>query len=265
MTLAAANVTVRLGGRTVLDGVSFAAGPGAVVGLIGPNAAGKTTLVRVLAGLVIPVAGTVTLDGRPLGAVAREERARAIAYLEQDAVCHWPLAVRRLVALGRLPWVGPFANPRPDDAAAIDRALADAEIAALADRPVTALSGGERARAFLARALAGAPRVLLADEPVASLDPYHQMKVMELLRAQAARGGAVVAVLHDLTLAARFCDRLVLLDRGRAVAAGAPTEVLTPGSLARVYGVAAAFGADADGPYVVPRRRLDAPHADRTE
>ncbi len=261
MTLAADRVTLRLGGRAVLDGVSLVAAPGALVGLIGPNAAGKTSLVRLLAGLAVPDAGRVTLDGRPLSALGPVARARAVAYLEQDAVCHWPLAVRRLVALGRLPWLGPFARPGPADAAAIDRALADAEIAPLADRPVTTLSGGERARVFLARALAGVPRVLLADEPVASLDPYHQMKVMELLRAQAARGGAVVAVLHDLTLAARFCDRLVLLDRGRVVAEGAPPAVLTAETLARVYGVAAAFGADADGPYVVPRRRLDAPRA----
>jgi iron complex transport system ATP-binding protein len=258
MTLAAESIALRLGGRAVLDGVSIAAAPGELVGLIGPNAAGKTTLVRVLAGLIAPDAGAVTLDGRPLAAIPRAERARAVAYLEQDAVCHWPLAVRRLVALGRLPWLGPFQRAGPADEAAITQAMADAEIAPLADRPVTTLSGGERARAFLARALAGAPRVLLADEPVASLDPYHQMKVMELLRAQAARGGAVVAVLHDLTLAARFCDRLVLLDGGRVAAEGAPTQVLTAQTLARVYGVAAAFGADADGPYVVPRRRLDA-------
>ncbi len=258
MTLAARNITLRLGGRAVLDDVSITAAPGALVGLIGPNAAGKTTLVRVLAGLATPEAGTVTLDSRPVAEIGRDARARAVAYLEQDAACHWPLAVRRLVALGRLPWLGPFQRTGASDAAAIAEAMADAEITPLADRPITTLSGGERARAFLARALAGTPRVLLADEPVARLDPYHQMKVMELLRAQAARGGAVVAVLHDLTLAARFCDRLVLLAAGRVAAEGPPTEVLTPESLARVYGVAAAFGADADGPYVVPRRRLEA-------
>lgn len=265
MTLAAENVTLRLGGRQVLAGVSLAARPGALVGLIGPNAAGKTSLVRVMAGLVAPDTGAVTLDGMALAAVPRAARARAVAYLEQDAVCHWPLSVRRLVALGRLPWLGPFERPGPADAAAIDRALADAGIAALADRSVTRLSGGERVRAFLARALAGMPRILLADEPVASLDPYHQIGVMELLRAQAARGGAVVAVLHDLTLAARFCDRLVLLDRGRVAGEGAPATVLTGETIARVYGVAAAFGADADGPYVVPRRRLDTPPAERRD
>jgi iron complex transport system ATP-binding protein len=257
MKLAAEDIAVRLGGRAVLAGVAIAATPGELVGLIGPNAAGKTTLVRVLAGLIVPDSGTVTLDGRPLAAIPRAARARAVAYLEQDAVCHWPLAVHRLVALGRLPWLGPFQRPGAADAAAIARAMADAEIDTLADRPVTALSGGERARVFLARALAGGPHVLLADEPVASLDPYHQIKVMELLRTQVARGGAVVAVLHDLTLAARFCDRLVLLDRGRVAAEGAAGEVLTPEALARVYGVTAAFGSDADGPYVVPRRRLD--------
>ncbi len=262
MSLTGANLTVRLGGRTVLANAALDAPPGTLVGLIGPNAAGKTTLLRVLAGLAMPDDGAVMLDGAPLHGLPRTARARALAYLEQDPVCQWPLAVGRLVALGRLPWLGPFQRPGAADAAAVARAMDEAGIAALADRPVTTLSGGERMRAFLARALAGAPRVLLADEPVASLDPYHQIGVMELLRAQAARGAAVVAVLHDLTLAARFCDRLVLLDGGRVAAAGTPAEVLTAESVARVYGVAAAFGADADGPYVVPRRRLDAPRAE---
>jgi len=243
--IAAENITLRRGGRVVLDGVSIAARDGEMVGLIGPNASGKTTLMRVLAGLLAPDAGTVT----PTLSLA--ERARSIAYMEQGAVCHWPLSVRRLVALGRLPHLGPFQRPSDDDARAIEAALAEADVAGLADRPVTELSSGELARVHLARALATGPRVLLADEPGASLEPNHQLQVMALRRGQAARG-CVVAVLHDLTLAARFCDRLVLLDRGRVAAEGKPMAVLTPENLARVYAVTAAFGDS----YVVPLARL---------
>jgi iron complex transport system ATP-binding protein len=240
--ISAENIVVRFGGRTVLDGVSIAANDGELVGLIGPNASGKTTLMRVLAGLLAPDAGTLS----PIA-----DRARNVAYLEQNAVAHWPLSVRRLVALGRLPHLGPFQRPGAMDARAIEAAMAEADVVALADRPATSLSAGEKARVFLARALATEPRVILADEPVASLDPYHQIQVMELLRGHAARG-AVVAVLHDLALATRFCDRLVLLHRGRIAAQGAPRDVLTKRTLAHVYSVTAAFG---DG-YVVPLSRL---------
>ena len=240
--IAATNIVVRLGGRIVLDRVSIAAEDGEMVGLIGPNASGKTTLIRVLAGLLAPDAGALS----PIA-----DRARNVAYLEQGAACHWPLAVRRVVALGRLPHLGPFQRPSDADERAIDAAMAEADVVTLAERPVTALSAGELARVFLARALATEPRVILADEPVASLDPYHQIQVMELLRGHASRG-AVIAVLHDLTLAARFCDRLVLLHSGKVAAQGKPSEVLTPDNLARVYSVTAAFG---DG-YVVPLARL---------
>jgi iron complex transport system ATP-binding protein len=243
--IAVENIVMRLGRRTVLDGVSLAVNDGEMVGLIGPNASGKTTLMRVLAGLIVPDSGTATPPLTPA------ERARSVAYLEQGAQVHWPLAVRRLVALGRLPHLGPFQRPSEADARAIDAALAETDVAALANRPVTELSSGELARVHLARALATAPRVLLADEPVASLDPNHALQVMELLRAQAARG-AVVVVLHDLTLAARFCDRLVLLDRGKVVADGAPMTVLTPETVARIYGVRAVFGDN----WVVPLARL---------
>jgi iron complex transport system ATP-binding protein len=243
--IAAENITVRLGGRVVLDRVSLAANDGEIVGLIGPNASGKTTLMRALAGLIEPDDGAVA----PVLTLA--ERARTIAYLEQGGACHWPLAARRLVALGRLPHLGPFQRLSEADARAIDAALAEAEVTELADRRVTELSSGELARVHLARALATRPRVLLADEPVASLDPNHQLQVMELLRGQAAHG-AVVVVLHDLSLAARFCDRLVLLDRGKVAAEGRPMEVLTPDTLARIYAVRAAFGDS----WVVPLARL---------
>ena len=254
--IAASNITVRFGTNTVLDGVSFAAARGEAVGLIGPNGAGKTTLLRVVAGLHQADAGEVRIDGRPLASIAREDRARTVAYLPHGSPVHWPLNVARLVALGRLPHLNPWQRPSDADEAAIGRAIEAAEMAPFVGRTVTTLSAGERARAMLARALAVEPAALLADEPVTALDPYHQLRVMALLRERVRHGMTVVAVLHDLTLAARFCDRLVLLDAGRVAAEGAPAEVLTPAILAAVYGIAADYGGEGRSLYVVPREAV---------
>ncbi|HXG28067.1 MAG TPA: ABC transporter ATP-binding protein, partial [Nevskiales bacterium] len=173
----------------------------------------------------------------------------------QGGQCHWPMPVAQVVALGRLPHRAPWARVPPADAAAVQRALQAADVAHLADRPVTQLSGGERARVLLARALAVEARVLLADEPTAGLDPAHQLGVMEVLRRRAQSGAGVVVVLHDLTLAARFCDRLLLLGEGRVVADGAAEQVLTEQNLAQVYGIEAHRAAGAEGLLVVPLRR----------
>jgi iron complex transport system ATP-binding protein len=257
--LAAERLSVAFDGRAVLRDVAAAVKTGELVGLIGPNAAGKTTLVRALAGLQPPADGAITLDGRPLAAVAPRERARTLAYLPQGADPHWPVAVERIVALGRHPHLEPWQRPSPTDRVASDQALRAAGVAHLAARPVNRLSAGERARALLARALAGEPRLLLADEPVAQLDPYHQIQVMELFRTLARRGLGVLVVLHDLSLAARFCDRLLVLHEGRIAAAGDARTVLTPDLLARVYGVVAEIGARGEDIFVVPWRRIDAP------
>jgi len=253
--LMAEGITVRYGARTALDGVTFATLPGALVGLVGPNASGKTTLLRALAGLVRPAAGTVRHDGRLLAALDARERARRIAYLEQGAQCHWPLAARRVVMLGRLARLGPWSGPQAADREAAAAAMARCEIADLADRPLDTLSGGEAARVMLARALAAEPEILLADEPVSHLDPYHQIGVMEVLRGLADEGAAVVAVLHDLGLAARFCDRIVMLGAGRVAAEGTPASVMTEPVLAHVFGVEATVIDGEDGLYIVPRRR----------
>jgi iron complex transport system ATP-binding protein len=167
------------------------------------------------------------------------------------------LTVERLVSLGRLPHLAPFARPGRGDADAIARALARTDMLGLRDRPIDALSGGERARALLARALAVEAPVLLADEPLAALDPAHQIAVMRLLRAEADRGATVIAVLHDLTLAARHCDRLLLLNEGRLVGDGAPRDVLTTARLAVVYGITAWIGEAGGGPLVVPIDRAN--------
>lgn len=258
--LAAHDIRVAFGGHTALDGVSLAAAPGETVGLIGPNAAGKTTLLRVLAGLLAPSAGHCSLDGRDDRQLPRGERARAIAYLEQGASCHWPLSVERMVSLGRLPHLAPWQRPGEADRRAVEAALERTGVGALAYRPVTELSGGERARCMLARIIATGASVLLADEPVAQLDPYHQIAVMELLQGHAADGGSVVVVLHDLALAARFCDRLILLDHGVVAAEGAPEAVLTPALLQQVYGISVEVGRRGDELYVIPWRRVDDAH-----
>lgn len=226
MPVAADNIRVSLGDVEALRGVSAAATAGGLMGLIGPNGSGKSTLLNALAGLLPPASGRVTLDGRPLTDYPAAERARRIGYMEQNPVAHWPMAVERLVMLGRLPHRAAFAGESDADRAAVDAALTRADVAQFRSRPVTALSGGERARVMLARVLAGDPTVILVDEPVAGLDPYHQLQVMELLRDLAREGRAVLVVLHDLTLAMRYCDRLTLLHQGRVAAEGDPAAVL---------------------------------------
>ena len=259
VTLSTRALSVRLGGRRVLDGVSLDFGAGGLVGVIGPNGAGKSSLLRAMLGLVAPEQGRVTIDGVALSQVPRKTLARRIAYLAQGQAIHWPLSVERLVSLGRLPHLAPMSRVSPVEAAAIERAMERADVSRFRDRIVTELSGGERARVLLARALAVEADALLVDEPLAALDPGHQIDVMALLRREAEDGRLVVVVLHDLTIAARHCDRLVLLDAGRVVADGAPGAVLTPDRLAQVYGIAARIE---DG-LILPIARIDAspPHA----
>ena len=234
--LSASSVTVRLGARAAVQDASLALNAGELVALVGPNGAGKTTLMRALAGL-IPADGAITLGGRPLSSLKSRERARAVAYLPQGHVFHWPMSVASIVMLGRAPHADTFSSTTPDDRAAVTRALAMTETEAFADRAVTTLSGGERARVALARALATQAHVLLADEPTAALDPRHQLTVMELLRQAAHAGGAVLAIMHDLTLAARFADRVAVMDRGTIVADAAPADAMSAERLASVFGI----------------------------
>jgi iron complex transport system ATP-binding protein len=243
-------VSVTLGARRVVENIS-ADLLGGVIGLIGPNGAGKSTLVRAIAGLV-PAEGAVLIDGVSVTNISLRDRARRIAYLPQGQAVHWPLTVERLVALGRLPHLAPFARPSETDAQAIERAIERTELRGLRDRPVDELSGGERARVLLARALAVEAPLLLADEPLAALDPAHQIEVMALLRAEAACGVTVITVLHDLTLAARWCDRLLLIEQGRLVADGKPAQVLTADRIGSVYGVSAFIGEAEGEPLIVP-------------
>ncbi|MBP2299271.1 ABC transporter ATP-binding protein [Azospirillum picis] len=249
-------LSVHRGGRALLDGVGFTARCGAVTGLIGPNGVGKSTLLRAVAGLPPQDAtvrgGSLLFDGRPLPTMARE-RARLVGFLPQGHAVHWPLTVRRTVELGRLPHLGPLGRLRPEDHTAVERVMAATGIDGLSQRPVTGLSGGERARVMLARVLAGEAPLLLADEPAASLDPGHQLRLMEVLRAEAVeRDRAVLVVLHDLSLAARCCDHLVLLKPGGGCAAGPTPAVLDPALLREAYGIPFAVTEAAGVPLVIP-------------
>jgi iron complex transport system ATP-binding protein len=242
--LAGAGLSATAGGRTVLRNVDIAVRAGEVLGLIGANGAGKTTLLRALLRLAPIEAGTIRLAGRDITRTAPHRVAREIAYLPQDRAVFWPLRVDRLVALGRMPHAGRRlveGGPRPDDPA-VARAMARTDVAHLRHRAADALSGGERARVLLARALAAEAPVLLADEPVAGLDPYHQLAVMEMFRDAAADGTAVALVAHDLSLAARFCDRVVLMQDGRVTDTGPPHAVLSDANLARAYGIRVSRG-----------------------
>lgn len=253
MLLSAKSISVGYDTHRALTGVDFALASGELVGLIGPNGAGKTSLVRALAGN-LPYSGDITVGGVPFADLPRRERARRIAYLAQGAEATWPIPVARLVELGRLPYLGPFQQPTAADKAAIDRALAQADVTHLATRRVTQLSGGERMRVLLARALAVDAKILLADEPIASLDPLHQLTLMQTLRARARDGAGVVVVLHDLTLAAGLCDRLVLLHEGKILAEGTPADVLSAANLARAYGIDALIEQRDERLLVVPWR-----------
>jgi iron complex transport system ATP-binding protein len=249
------NIAVALGKRPVLSGVSASFEPGELVGVMGPNGSGKSTFMRATAGLIPRTSGDITILGRPLDAWRRNELSRDLAYLPQGGQVHWPVSVRTLVALGRLPYVNRFGKPSPEDTAAIERAMQACDVAHLADRPAIALSGGERARALLARALAGESKILLADEPFAQLDPSHQLHAMEVLQTTAKAGALVIVVLHDLSIAARHCTRVILLTDGKIASDGKPTDVLSSENLRKTFGVDAFIGEHAGGPVILPLKR----------
>jgi iron complex transport system ATP-binding protein len=256
MTLAVDGLEVRYGTRIALQPTSFALPPGELVALIGPNGAGKSSLLKALAGLARH-AGEVSWSGRPLERLDAARRARTVAYLPQAPVLHWPLRVRDIVALGRLPHRSYGTDLTDTDRSAIDWAMAETETAAYAERAGDALSIGERARVLLARALAVRAPVLLVDEPIAMLDPYHQLQIMNVLRTYASGAASlVIAVLHDLALAARFCNRVLLMDGGAVVDDSRPERALSASAVRRHYRVEPLITTHEGEPVIVPWRRL---------
>ena len=256
MTINAENLVVRIDGVTILDGIDLTLRPGEMVGLIGPNGAGKSTLLRALARLTPMETGIVRYDGATFGQIGRVRLAQRLSYLAQDGDAHWPLRVDRLVALGRLPHRHPFVGPGERDRLAIERAMVAAEVEQFRARTVGSLSGGERMRVLLARALAVEADTLLADEPVAAVDPLHQLRIMQLLRAVARDGKCVVVVLHDLALATRFCDRLVLLAEGQKLLDG-PPALLSDDMIRRAYRVTALRGEHDGEAFILPWAPMD--------
>jgi iron complex transport system ATP-binding protein len=237
--LAAQNLEVALAGRRVLSGISLSLSSGHLVALVGPNGAGKTTLLRALAGL-IPSDGAIQVGGDALSSLPLRERAKRFGYLPQGHMVHWPLPARDIVALGRYPHgaTDPARLP-PRDAEAVLRAMQAVDVMEFAERRVTELSGGERSRVALARVLAVEAPIILADEPTASLDPRHQIDVMKRLRAAADRSVLVIVVTHDLGLAARFADHVLVLADGRLAAQGAPEQALSEQVMANVFRISA--------------------------
>jgi iron complex transport system ATP-binding protein len=250
VTLAVENLTLLRGTRAVLDGITTSFAPGRVTAVLGPNGAGKSSLLGCLAGLNALNAGVVRVDGVDRATVDRRTLARRIGYLPQGADVHWDIDVATLVGLGRFPHRQRWGETAADKAA-VAAAMAATDVATLATRTVNTLSGGERGRVLLARVLAGTPDWLLADEPLASLDPAHQLDVLDRLRGIAATGAGVVVVLHDLNQAARVADDVLLLRSGRMVGFGAAETVLVPETIAATYGVTTEIGQSSDGRRII--------------
>ncbi len=236
----AERLDVAIGDRQILNAIDLHVRGGEMLGLVGPNGAGKSTLLRALAGIQ-PTGGHIRFDGAELSALTPLERARRIAWLAQNGPVHWPMDVARVVALGRQPWHEAEALTQRKTT----RLLAACGLGDLAERRYDTLSGGEKARVLLSRALNGEPELLLADEPTAALDLSHQLEVMELLRAHCRQGNAVIVVLHDLRLAAHYCDRLQFLKDGRTLVSGAPRQVITAHWLETAYDIRLREGRDA--------------------
>ncbi|WP_330310922.1 ABC transporter ATP-binding protein [Streptomyces sp. NBC_00523] len=249
--LRAERVVREAGGRLLLDGVTLAPEPGTTVGLIGPNGSGKSTLLRILAGVLAPHTGVVTLDGEPLPAVGRRAVARRVAVVDQHAATQDELSVLDVVRLGRIPHRRAWAAPTGEDAAAVDEALERTGLTGRRDQSWHTLSGGERQRVQIARALAQRPRELLLDEPTNHLDIQHQLELLSLV---ASLPLTAVVALHDLNLAAMFCDRIVVLSGGRAVAGGTPAQVVTEELIEEVYRVRSVV--TPDGPQGRPSVRF---------
>ena len=234
MTIEGRDIDWSAAGRLIVDGVDCRVEPGSLVGVIGPNGSGKSSFLRCLAGLRTADDGVILVQGDTIGSLGRREVARRLAFLDQETTADLPLTVLEAVMLGRTPHKGLFDRDDDRDRAIAARALDATELTGFENRAWETLSGGERQRARIARAIAQEPSILLLDEPTNHLDVSHQLQVLRLVRGL---GLACLAALHDLNLAAMFCDRLIVLHEGRVVATGAPADVLTTALVRDVYGV----------------------------
>lgn len=255
MLIEVKNLSLTINNNRILSDISLSFGKGEIVGLIGPNGAGKTTLLKILANIQKDFQGEYQLNGKPVNNYSARELARSFGYLAQDATAHWPLKVRKLIELGRLPFQGMASNLTREDIAAVEFAGKQTEVGHLLDRITTNLSGGERTRVFLARMFAANPGIIFADEPIAALDPYHQLHIMEILRDHARHGGTVIIVLHDLNMASRFCDRLVLLDKGRVAGTGNVEDLLKNSLLEDIYKIRLKVFCEKDAFSITPWER----------
>jgi iron complex transport system ATP-binding protein len=260
MSLAINNLTVAIPQCAIIRNVSLSLQKGELVGLIGANGAGKSTLLKAILGIRPKQdkkqTGLVQLHGQDITKLSPRARARRIAYLPQEHRVEWDLSVRDVVALGRFAHQSWLGNPSAKCAKIIDECMARTEITSLATRPFSVLSGGEKARVLLARAMVGQTPFLLADEPIAALDPLHQLQVMTLLRQSAQSGQGVLAVIHDLTLAMRFMDRVLLMNRGELIAQGPPQKVLTEENLANAFGITPLSGQHQGEDWLIPWQAL---------
>ncbi|MET0197909.1 ABC transporter ATP-binding protein [Rhodococcus sp. RS1C4] len=246
MTIEAASVRWSRGHNQILDGVDFDPHPGETVGLIGPNGSGKSSLLRILAGIVSPDSGDVTLDGAPMASMRRKQIARRVAMVDQHSDTEVDIAVRDVVRLGRIPHHGLLGGDSAADDVAVDKALTDTGMTSKANRLWHTLSGGERQRTQIARALAQEPTELLLDEPTNHLDIQHQLDILALISGLPLTS---FIALHDLNLASMFCDRIVVLQAGKVVAVGRPSDVITQDLVQEVYHVRASVELDETGTY----------------
>lgn len=248
--IAVSELTIRRGGRAIVQNATFRAQSGEFIAVIGANGAGKSTLLASLAGLLAPDSGSTQLNGRAVTSYTRVELARLRAYLPQNPRCEWPISVERLIALGLTPTLPAFGGLPSAFGPRIDEMLLQWDLIAHREQAATTLSGGELARAMLARALVGDPDILIADEPISGLDPRHALDTLRRLRNLAQRGKLVIVAIHDLTLAARYATRLLALDHGRVAGDGPPGEILTAALLRSVFEVEANVSGSNGGVYV---------------
>ena len=258
--ISGSNLSFQIGDISILKNIDLEVKPGELVGLIGPNGAGKSTLLKLLTCVETASGGEIYYDGRKVSELSTEDRAKRIGYLVQGAKAYWPFTVEKVIGLGRLPYQKWWRSASAEDNEKVFQAMRITETLAYRNRVVTTLSGGEHTLVMLARIFATGPQLIFADEPVAALDPYHQLHVMEILRNHARNNCAAIVVLHDLSLAARFCDRLYLINHGELYSSGTPNQVMITENIADVYGVKTRITCDEEGVNVTPVSRLGDHH-----